>query len=607
MARLNYSDLQLCIDTLLSERESSEMEFKSAAGGFPGSFWETYSSFANTNGGVILLGIEEKPDGIRIPGFSDELIEKYKKEFWSGVNNKNTVNVNILKEDDVKVGEYNNRKFLAFNIPSADRTQRPVYKGLEPYSGTFKRNFEGDYKCTRDEVTRMFADADFSQSPDERILDNYSMEDIDADSLAQYRHVFSSMRPGHAWATLDDITFLKKLGAYRTDRKTKKEGFTLAGILMFGKEESITDSECAPHYFPDYKEIPNDATYVRWTDRICPDGTWNANLFQFYKRVLPKLQAALPRPFLMKDSTRIEDLPSSIAIREAFINALIHADYSVNASLVVEQYSNRFVLSNPGTLLISLHQYYEGGESVPRNKNLQKMFMMIGKAEKAGSGVDKIMAGWQESRWKRPLLTFMNRPDKVVLTLSMESMLPKEVKDGLVRYYGERVLRLNGNYLEALAIAYSENQVSNERLRFAVDMHRTDITYMLRDLCQQGFLQSEGATKGTKYHLIKPSNVATSGPNVATSDSNVATSSSNVATSDSNVATSIPKKLPREKLERVIMNYCKDDYRSVDEIASYINRSRERLKNAIIPVMIDKGLLGRLYPPRHPNQKYKTQ
>ena len=50
------------LNDILTRKESEDLEFKHASGGFPGSFWDTYSSFANTEGGTIILGVEEKDD-----------------------------------------------------------------------------------------------------------------------------------------------------------------------------------------------------------------------------------------------------------------------------------------------------------------------------------------------------------------------------------------------------------------------------------------------------------------------------------------------------------------------------------------------------------------
>lgn len=53
-------ELYSYIGNLCDKGENAEVEFKSALGGFPGSFWETYSAFGNTAGGIIVLGIKEK-------------------------------------------------------------------------------------------------------------------------------------------------------------------------------------------------------------------------------------------------------------------------------------------------------------------------------------------------------------------------------------------------------------------------------------------------------------------------------------------------------------------------------------------------------------------
>lgn len=95
----------------------------------------------------------------------------------------------------------------------------------------------------------MFADADDSSPRDSKILKGFTIDDIDNNSVRQYRNLFGTINPTHPWLTLDDMDLLKKLGAYRKDRVTGEEGFTLAGLLMFGKYDSITDNECAPNFF----------------------------------------------------------------------------------------------------------------------------------------------------------------------------------------------------------------------------------------------------------------------------------------------------------------------------------------------------------------------
>jgi len=61
------------IGKLIGQEEGTELEYKSAKGGFPESFWETFSAFANTHGGIIVFGIKEK-DGRLIPDGLDDRV-----------------------------------------------------------------------------------------------------------------------------------------------------------------------------------------------------------------------------------------------------------------------------------------------------------------------------------------------------------------------------------------------------------------------------------------------------------------------------------------------------------------------------------------------------
>ena len=349
------------------DTESDEIEYKSATGGFPKEFWKSYSAFSNSRGGVIVLGVKETGRKFIIEGLTEHQIIHYQKEFWNNVNNKNTVSVNLLSDKDVKIIKSGGRDLLAFRIPIASRTQRPVHLTPNPFGNTYKRNYEGDYTCTREEVRRMLADADLTVHPDSRILEGYTMDDYDVQSIRQFRQMAASIRPGHAWLSLEDKEFLLQLGAYRIDRRTRKEGPTVAGILMFGKSLAITDEECCPHYFPDYREILTQEPQIRWTDRIYPDGNWECNLFQFYRMVWPKLSSNLPKPFQLEKGVRLDETPTHTALREAFVNTLVHTDYTAPGNIVIEQKNDGFRFTNPGTLLVTIEQYYQGGISECRN------------------------------------------------------------------------------------------------------------------------------------------------------------------------------------------------------------------------------------------------
>lgn len=601
-----YTDLQPMIDQLLQDKESNDLEFKSAKGGFPHSFWETYSSFANTDGGSIVFGVKEKDGRFFVDGLTKEQAQKYEKNFFDAMHNKNCVNIALLKEDDVQTVKFGEVYFIFFYIPRVDRSLRPVYCGLDPYTGTYRRDLDGDYHCSREEVNSMFADANLVSPIDGRILKNYSKEDLDSDSIKQYRRRFEQWNPDHVWNALPEEQFLEKLNVFRKDRKTGEYGLTYAGLLMFGTYSAIMDEN--PNFFPDYQEIqdPNN----RWMNRICPDGNWESNLFQFYSRVLPILQNFLPKPFQLEGNQRKTETPAHIAVREALANALVHADYTENASLNIYKYPNKMVFANPGIMLISLKQYYKGGESVCRNKYLQTMFTFLGSAEKAGSGADKIIHGWEKQNWKRPYIEEKSKPNKVVLTMSMESLLDESVIQGLTMHFGDNIENLPHQQLMTLALAYSEEEITNERLQYVLDMHRVDITQMLSKMCSLHLLESAGYGRGTKYHIyglnigLQEANMGLQDANMGLRDANMGLQDTNMGLQDANAEVK-RRRYSKEEMRRLVVEYC-NDWRTAEEIANAVNKKLSYIRDTVLPSLSD--VLEKKYDvPHHPKQKYRTK
>ena len=405
------------IRNLIKESENCELEFKSAKGGFPESFWETFSAFANTNGGIIVLGIKHKDKKYIPDDLTEEQINIYKKRFWDCAHNKEKVSATMLTERDVIDPIIDNNRILIFRIPRASYDIRPVFLSRNPFGNTYKRNHEGDYHCTETEIRQMFADAHHTTLPyDNQILINYSIKDIDIPSLKAYRQRFSLKKENHPWNELDDFDFLCKLGAYRIDRENGNEGFTRAGILMFGKTESITDQVCAPWYFVDYQEKMSNNPQQRWSDRIYPDGTWEANLYQFFFKVYNKLIQTLPVPFQLDGAIRYEETSAHIAIREALANTLVHCNYSVQGNIVIIKEQDKIIFRNPGCMLVSVDDFYTGNHSLCRNPILQKFFTQLGIGEKAGSGADFIIKGCDDNKWNHPIIEEKVQPDRVSMT-----------------------------------------------------------------------------------------------------------------------------------------------------------------------------------------------
>ena len=126
-------------------------------------------------------------------------------------------------------------------------------------------------------------------------------------------------------------------------------------------------------------------------------------------------------PFsLDNNQMRNNTTTAHVALREAFANSLIHAAYTVRGNIVIDRYFDRIILSNPGTMLISMEEYYEGGHSVCRNPVIQKMFVFLGIGEKGGTGADVIAKGWKDNGWSIPTVEEKSNPDRIETCLKLE-------------------------------------------------------------------------------------------------------------------------------------------------------------------------------------------
>lgn len=374
-------------------QENNRIEAKKAQGGLPQSLWETYSAFANTEGGVILLGVAEQNPSKALEPVPLPDPHALVEEFWALVNDCRVVNCNLLRADDVQILETGGLPIVAIEVPRASRFQKPIYIGTDAEHGSYYRNGEGDWRFTPEQVHQMQRDARRCPA-DGAVLEQFPPAAFCWQAVSRYRSVFRSLRPDHAWNRLDHLSFLRRIGAAApgTDNRVHP---TAAGLLMFGWLSPIR--AVRPHYQLDYCEPAAPRPSAR---RIRTEhGRWSGCLFDFYFKVCGRL--ADPEP--------PGGSPVQEALHQALAAALTSADYDSLQGLAIRRRPSGILITNSGV---------PHGNN-PHNELLAELFRWIDASLTAGSGLPGIRAVWEAQGWEPPHLLALPAPGSTLLTLRM--------------------------------------------------------------------------------------------------------------------------------------------------------------------------------------------
>ncbi|EJZ68925.1 hypothetical protein HMPREF1135_02510 [Lachnoanaerobaculum sp. OBRC5-5] len=363
----------------------------------PNSFWESYSSFSNTSGGWIILGVEEGTPKNKITGVGNS--EKTLTSLWDQVSNSNKVSFRNIENQDVNTYIIDGKTVIIIYVKEAADNMKPVYIGGK-FENTWIRTGDGDRKVTKEELTAFMRNS--QPGYDSLYADNFSMDDLDKDSVIAYKERVNKRFPKKHYIEMDNMDFLVEIGAITKGRNGDKLRIKRGTLLFLGKVNSI--KELFPHYHLDYFNRKGDNP--RWSDRVSDDepSDYEMNIYNFYAIVYEKLRTIIQESFVVDyRQLRLPISDFDEILRECIVNCLAHADYVQGyPSTKIEVHDGWFCFNNPGKMLVSTKQFLVGGDSRPRNEIIMKLFRLLGASERQGFGGPLIYKAAIQNDFRRP-------------------------------------------------------------------------------------------------------------------------------------------------------------------------------------------------------------
>jgi len=469
-------------------KENKNTEYKKASTSLPKSFWETYSSFANTDGGIVYLGIDEPKKGIfKCTGVNSP--DKIENELVTLLRNRNKISWNLISENDISILILENKKIIRINIPEAPASRKPIYLN-DNIKNSYIRMGDADQKINNDELRQFISDANI-QATDSSPLQGFDLDDLVLSDIEEYRNQYNKFTDDIYNTKEKTKSFLLRIGAMAKDRNSNEIRLNEAGLLFFGKYNSIIDK--FPGFQLDFTKKNNNAD-VNWINRISSGDMNNPemNIYRYYKIIFDQLKSSIPQTFEQSsDGTQTNYYRNmSIAIREALVNMLMHAYYGSNNPITILDTNNFLEFRNPGKMLVSREEFIMGSRSIPRNPRLAILFRKIGLAERAGSGGQRIYAMTEKNSLRTP--DVITGPTDTTIRIWKTNL------------EGSKINGLNGLEKEIATFTFQHTLIKFSDIKEKLaNKNITDyqIRNTIKSLQSKNIIEKSGNGKGTKYFI----------------------------------------------------------------------------------------------------------
>ena len=351
---------------IIGRGECHTTEFKKSTTDITKDVYESICAFSNRDGGHVFLGVKDNGE---ILGIEPNCIEKMKKDFVTAINNANKMYPPLFLTP-VEY-ELQGRKILHIYVPVGTQVSR--------CSGRiYDRNNESDIDITDNEelVYKLYARKQGTYFVN-KVFPEWGMDVLRSDLIERARKMTRARSNNHPWLSMDDVELLRSAGLILLDHESRREGITLAAILLFGKDTTIMSA------LPQHK---TDMIFrVQNLDRYDDRDVIVTNLLDSYDRMSEFAKKHLNDPFVLDGMQSVS--ARDAILREIISNSLAHRDYSSGyvAKMVIEK--DRIFAENSnrthGYGNLNLNTF----EPFPKNPAISKVFREIGLADELGSGM----------------------------------------------------------------------------------------------------------------------------------------------------------------------------------------------------------------------------
>lgn len=584
---------------LLEAFEWKDLELKEAQSALPETIFESVSAFLNTEGGHIVLGVNDAKEIVGVIS-----VDKVQGDFIGELQNPERFGRPIRFEEYLKT--YDDKNVLVFYIPEASRSEKPVYvKTKKKGRVAFVRKGGGDYACNDNDLDRMINDAK-QDRPDGQLLDLDPNTCFELDSVKWFRNRYENKGGNRSLIHLTDNDFLTELGLLVEHKGQLLP--TLASLLLLGKAARIRQLMSRPivdctHYGFDQDHAN---TGQRWIKRL----TCEFNIVESWRAIVDWYNSFADVPFRVdrESGQRTESPPDFIAFRESVINLLSHQDFTDQTRWpVIENFTDVTRFWNPGDAFASIDKLLEPGAKEVRNPIVVRALRDIGFSEQSGWGLREVYRNWHELGRVPPRLI----NDKAQKAFELSLMRKVLISEQQILFQTQIGITLKPEEAAAFAnlCAADGARLTLSALRAALGLNGADTGVIVKRLIIQGVAAHLNESTIVLAEHLMPLRARFLGvaEQVEPISSDLSTEQVGQTTPDLSTEQVEPLAVLTDK-QRALLIYC-DVPRTMAEIQAHMDiGSRGYFKATHLGPLLAHGLMAMTNPekPRASNQRYVT-